>query len=305
MNDLIVSSHSGKVVPSSTYEKIVELALATVGEKSKRTYSDCYTQFARFSLEHGSNQETLNPLEIMAFVHSGNYTQSTRKHRKAMMLSLLKVATMLEPAYQPNLSMLMLLKVQKTEAKGTPTGRQKLSAGQVENVFANVTGKGAKLLRDKALLSVLFYSGLRREELRLLKWEDIDLEARTIAVRGGKGRDENETEYAPILSQEAVDSIAAWKDVSDGREWFVCPVMKSGRIGADKPINVKPLYELCKALGFAPHAARRTLITSGLASGSSVADMKKVARHKNESTTLAYAEVESVKDAAARIKLGY
>ncbi len=305
MNDLISTAQSIIAVDNTPYSKIVELALATVGSKSQRIYADCYKRFARFSLERGNNPENLNPLEIMAYVHSGDYSQATRKHHKAMLLTLLKVATIIDASYQRNLEALKLLKVQKTEAKGKLKGRPKLSAGQVENVFANVTGKGAKLLRDRALLSVLFYSGLRREELRLLKWADIDLEAHTIAVRGGKGRDENETEYAPILSQEAVDSIAAWKDISDGREWFACPVMKSGRIGADKPINVKPLYELCKALGFAPHAARRTLITSGLASGSSVADMKKVARHKNESTTLAYAEVENVKDAAARIKLGY
>ncbi len=56
---------------------------------------------------------------------------------------------------------------------------------------------------------------------------------------------------------------------------------------------------------FAPHDARRTLISDLLESGTYIGDVKVIARHASESTTLRYAKAHDTKVIKSRAKLGY
>jgi site-specific recombinase XerD len=42
-------------------------------------------------------------------------------------------------------------------------------------------------LRDKAVLSLLYYTGIRRNELLNLNWTDLNLSMSTVIIRSGKG----------------------------------------------------------------------------------------------------------------------
>ena len=53
------------------------------------------------------------------------------------------------------------------------------------------------------------------------------------------------------------------------------------------------------------HDARRTLISDLLESGTYIAEVKAIARHANEATTLRYAKAHETQVIKARVKLDY
>ncbi len=57
----------------------------------------------------------------------------------------------------------------------------------ISSVSSAPVGRFKNRLRDKLLLSVLYYTGLRKSELLNLSWDDLDLEKSTLIVRSGKG----------------------------------------------------------------------------------------------------------------------
>ena len=83
-----------------------------------------------------------------------------------------------------------------------------MDGSQVHELIAAypVSANGQPLLRglrNRALLAVLFYSGLRRFEAVKLKWSDIDFEQEHIKVIGGKGRQRDTIDYVPFLGSLA------------------------------------------------------------------------------------------------------
>ncbi|MFM0236419.1 site-specific tyrosine recombinase XerC [Paraburkholderia sediminicola] len=63
-----------------------------------------------------------------------------------------------------------------------------LSVAQVEALMGQPDLESVTGMRDRALLEVLYSTGMRRMEIAQLQLGDIDLETRTIAIRQGKGR---------------------------------------------------------------------------------------------------------------------
>ena len=53
--------------------------------------------------------------------------------------------------------------------------------------------------RNAAFYALLFFAGLRREELRQLKWINVDFDHSVIKVVGGKKRAKNESDDIPML----------------------------------------------------------------------------------------------------------
>ena len=62
-------------------------------------------------------------------------------------------------------------------------------------------------LRDRAILEVLYSSGLRVSELVGLNWRDVDDELGMVMVRSGKG---NKDRMVPI-GEPAIDALKAWR----------------------------------------------------------------------------------------------
>ena len=62
-------------------------------------------------------------------------------------------------------------------------------------------------LRDRAILEMLYSSGLRVSELVGLDWRDIDDELGMVMVRAGKG---NKDRLVPI-GEPALDALQGWR----------------------------------------------------------------------------------------------
>jgi integrase/recombinase XerD len=83
---------------------------------------------------------------------------------------------------------------------GRPLPRNILSAQEVERVMSQPNVRTPIGLRDRAILELLYSTGIRRLELVRLKLHDLQLDRKLIFVREGKGKRDR---YVPIGARAA------------------------------------------------------------------------------------------------------
>ena len=185
-----------------------------------------------------------------------------------------------------------------------------LRPGEVENLIEAPTaglpaadfGDGSPLaLRDRALLEVLYASGLRVSELVGLDWQDVDLSSRVLRVLG-KGRKERMVPFG----RQAADALRAWLDV-----WEAVRAQVAGRKGDD---NSEPVFlnrlggrltdrsvrrvidrwvdQAAVARGVHPHTLRHTFATHLLENGADLRTIQELLGHSSLSTTQKYTHLE-------------
>ncbi|AXR66858.1 tyrosine-type recombinase/integrase [Leptospira mayottensis] len=161
-----------------------------------------------------------------------------------------------------------------------------LSVPDVSDVFG---------LRDRAMLEVMYSTGIRRMELGNLGLSDIDFEAKTLLVREGKGK---KTRLIPI-SERALDWVRTY--VKKGR-----PVLSRNeeekslylnKYGKKMDVsNITSLFiSYRKAAGVqkkqAVHIFRHTTATGMLDNGADIRHVQEMLGHEHLSTTQIYTHV--------------
>ena len=157
-------------------------------------------------------------------------------------------------------------------------------------------GASAIDLRDRAILLLMFGSGLRASELTNLKLQDISLESGIVQIWCGKGAKDGIVPLSPV-------SVAALREyLEKGRPQLdpqgECPNLFIGRWsthGRGKPFTRQNLY-LCLAklskrvLGkrVSPHRFRAGCATALLEGGSDIRDTQRIMRHALIDTTQLY-----------------
>ena len=129
------------------------------------------------------------------------------------------------------------------------------------------------------------------------------IEQEHIQVVGGKSRQRNAVDLVPFLGSLA-RHLKAWQAHIPDRIYVFPRILKGNHLGKDVPMTDDGLYKQF-AHDFAPHDARRTLISDLLESGTYIGDVRVIARHSSESTTLRYAKAHDTKVIKSRAKLGY
>jgi integrase len=131
-----------------------------------------------------------------------------------------------------------------TEAKSSPNKGKRfpaepLTRDEVERLLAAIHGNGPLAVRNRALIAVLWRSGLRVSEALALRPSDVH--AGTINVRNGKGSKQRTATY----DRDAVGYLSAWEAVRaglglNGRQPLFCSVASgvTRRAGA----RVNPSY---------------------------------------------------------------
>lgn len=277
----------------------------------------------------------LTPARLIAFMIDNKASRTTQAARAAHLKAWMKEYTTLHSEDTDAArcyALLTTFKLPKKNGKDTPPIFQaqrkrrqpKRFAGEqvyreLHRTWGDFERWPAQTIRNRAILAVAFYAWLRRSELAALTWDAIDLESKLIAVTGGKHRAASETDYVPMFPQ-LIPYLEAWRAIAfdpaqrtkkgaasltDGKPQYVfCEISKGGRLLEDKPMSGQAIKLICGD-DFMPHDARRTGITSAIEAGTPMNMVQKMARHKDESTTLKYAEVVDVKRLAGNIKLGY
>ena len=165
------------------------------------------------------------------------------------------------------------------------------------------TAAAARLgLRDRALVELLYASGLRVGELVSLDWRDLDLQARVLRVVG-KGGKERMVPFGAPAAGALRAWLAAWEDVragapaAAGEDEDTMPVFLNARGGRLSDRSVRRILDRCVeqaalATGVHPHTLRHSFATHLLEAGADLRAIQELLGHSSLSTTQKYTHIE-------------
>jgi integrase/recombinase XerD len=147
-------------------------------------------------------------------------------------------------------------------------------------------------LRDRAVLAVLYGSGLRVAEAAQLKPGDIDTRRNVLWVRQGKGRKDRQT----LLPAKLLELLRLYWRAERPGEWMF-PVRDRTR-----PIAPKTVYLACRDAAQTadirkpvhPHSLRHAFATHLLEAGVNLRTIQLLLGHANLETTARYLHVADV-----------
>lgn len=183
--------------------------------------------------------------------------------------------------------------------KSTSRSLKFLSRSQIERLLNQPSISSSSGLRDKAILEVLFSTGLRVSELVALDREQIDLDRREFGVigKGGKAR-------VVFLSKRAAGWIGRYL-VTREDHWKPLFVRYSrgkadpSSTGEEMRLTARSVQRIVEKyrkkarlpVRITPHGLRHSFATDLLHSGAGLREVQEMLGHKNVSTTQIYTHV--------------
>ncbi|MBX7184948.1 MAG: tyrosine-type recombinase/integrase [Vicinamibacteria bacterium] len=170
-----------------------------------------------------------------------------------------------------------------------------LSAAKVEALISVYDSKSPIGARNRAVLDLLYGTGLRLSECARLDLSDLDLKGGLLLVRNGKGKKDR---YVPI-SGRARDSLreylmTARSAFAERRDSGATFLARGGSRLGGQSIGII-VRQAGRRLGIrvSPHVLRHSFATHLLEGGASVAHVQKLLGHRSISTTSIYTKVET------------
>jgi len=146
-------------------------------------------------------------------------------------------------------------------------------------------------IRDRAIIAVLLYCGLRNKELCALNVEDVDLEGRLLHVRDRGGGIKNRRERTVVMTGECARLLGEWVRIRprvEERALFL--TTHGGRLGKYRLSRL--VEDLGRRAGLDkpcyPHLLRHTCASMMLRSGVPLTDVMVQLGHHSLSTTMVY-----------------
>lgn len=151
--------------------------------------------------------------------------------------------------------------------------------------------------RDRALLELLYASGLRVSELVSLDWRDIDLAGRVLRVVG-KGRKERMVPFGRPAAEALQAWLTEWETIRAGqagnREEPVFLNFRGTRLSDRSVRRLIDRYTQSAGLpaGVHPHTLRHSFATHLLEGGADLRAIQELLGHSSLATTQRYTHVE-------------
>ena len=147
-------------------------------------------------------------------------------------------------------------------------------------------------LRDRAILELLYSTGLRVSELTGLCWRDLDTELGMVMVRAGKG---NKDRLVPA-GEPALDALLAWRAAMP-TAWSpdgpVITNLRGGRL-TTRSVQKMVAQRLLRAgvdTPLTPHGLRHCFATHLLNAGADLRSIQEMLGHSSLATTQRYTHV--------------
>jgi integrase/recombinase XerD len=173
---------------------------------------------------------------------------------------------------------------------------QVLTRGEVERLLSQPRGGDPQALRDRALLELMYASGLRASEAIGLDVTDIDLDERMLRARG-KGSKER---IVPV-GQAALKAVRAYLErgraalVKDRSETHLFVNFRGGQLTRQGLYKIVRRHALTAGLAdrMSPHTLRHTFATHLLAGGCDLRSVQEMLGHADVATTQLYTHLSS------------
>ena len=171
-----------------------------------------------------------------------------------------------------------------------------LRPGEIEQLIEAADGDEPLARRDRALLELLYASGLRVGELVGLDWGDIDLEGRVLRVLGKGGR-ERMVPFGRPAESTLRRWLESWGEAGRAAEDAREPVFLNHRGGRLTDRSVRRILDryvkrAALAAGVHPHTLRHTFATHLLEGGADLRAIQELLGHSSLSTTQKYTHLE-------------
>lgn len=185
--------------------------------------------------------------------------------------------------------------IKNVHRTNTVPGRM-LEEDEIKALFRTCDEPSLLNIRDKALLSVMLNTGIRRSELIMVDMGDFDPDAGIIMIRHGKQHQIRET-YLPA---SAVKAVSTWIEmaakqikISETMPLFL-PLKKNGKLTVRR-MTSQAFYLIIRQRSIdagideiSPHDFRRTLISTLLEKGADISIVSTLVGHSKVERTAAY-----------------
>ena len=167
--------------------------------------------------------------------------------------------------------------------------RPVISETRVRRLVSAPSVRSAQGQRDRAILELLYGTGIRVGECERLDLTDLDLAEGTLLVRDGKGKKDR---LVPVAGRAAA---ALDRYLGEGR-----PGIELGRgstalflARGSRRLGLQSIERVVKKHGATPHALRHACATHLLRGGASVRHVQALLGHRSITTTALYTRVET------------
>ncbi len=196
-------------------------------------------------------------------------------------------------------------RLEANPAAGVKTPKQEktlprhLRPGEIERLIEAPEGTKPLDRRDRAILELLYATGLRVGELVSLDWPDVDLKARVLRVLGKGGKERMVPFGAPAAA--ALDAwLKDWDGIvrppaGGGRDEEPVFLSQGGRRLSDRSVRrIIDRYTAAAGVpaGVHPHTLRHTFATHMLEEGADLRTIQELLGHSSLATTQRYTHVE-------------
>jgi integrase/recombinase XerC len=305
---LVVSARSDLPAPSPRFgadgvRRLLSRWLAPLKPETRRSYRTSLAEFSAFlsgrlgrevtSEEAAAHLLSAGPAQANALAAAWQAEIRQRLSpgsvnvRTGALRSLVKVAN-------EDAEVTWILRVRSLKVRVLKDTRGPGLDGYVAMLDVAERRRGAKGIRDAAILSMLYDLGLRRGELTGLDLAHVDLATGTVSILG-KARDERE----PLtLPQPTRDALARWVEVRGTEPGPLFLSLDPTPKGRGKRLTGSGVWAVVKALGAAaagglpagdalsgvlrrvrPHGLRHAAITDKLEAGAPLQDVQRFSRH--------------------------
>jgi integrase len=226
--------------------------------------------------------------QLRAYLFSTSPTARNRNHIRQALVGFFAYLIFLEVAESNVAQALPVL----------PEPRSIPLAMEADVVARLLQGAKACGLRDEAIISTFAYEGMRKSEVRLLTWPQLDEEAGWIRF-WGKGSKERKLPVHPELAT----ILAKWRRKCGDPKW----VFPGGNQGANggtngRPISDTSLARIVREVGelvgipdIHPHLFRHSFATELLEGSGDLRTVQEALGHSSLSTTAGYLKVRPAK----------
>ena len=298
------------------FDQVTATILDSLAPTSRRVYAHTYRQWCAFAERNGLDTFNLSFESISLFLNQSDIAHATRQSWKTHMLRLLDWLEESKARGEwyaiQRRRVLKFLKVKRMDdERGRRRSQRALSRAEVAKLLDVWADDNRPVgVRNYTLLRLMIYTGLRRAEIVVLHWDDIDFDDWTVMVRHGKGDKQRIAAIADATDATMLALYALW-EAQEGAYNCIFPTMTAGRnpqFLSDKPMSAQTIVRVLSlssaraGIGHvSAHDLRRTHITLALNSGAPLQDMQAQAGHANAATTLRYAQPADAKSRRLRI----
>jgi integrase len=293
--------HESAGIDFTDVDQVVSAALIRFrGKSSERIYNQTYDLWKDWCSNHRLSPLAVLPDNVSLFLQDQPVTRVTRKRYLVALRRLAYILSYQSPAHKLMYDLLKELPVPDQGIGGSPRTRRALTPAQIDRVYRAWDGDRLRDKRNSAMIALMLATGMRRSEIAMLMWQDIDLERRILFVRNGKG---DKSRDVTIVGRRAARLLHEWRGCVPLESVYVFrPISKQDVLLDDKPISGTDVYRVVKdtekqcGVEFKPHDTRRSFITEAL-HRAPVKTVQVQVGHSRGDTTLLYS---SANDAEAR-----